>query len=91
MRHNLEVHLANNTNVLLRVVALLRRRGLLVETLVVGPTADPAVSRLQAVVQGEPFPDQLRLQLLRQVEVLVAECEECADGTGEPRTMSAGD
>lgn len=73
MRHSFVLTMANNTDVLTRVVGLLRRHGVDLESLVYGPTPDPGVSRLEAVVRGEGALELIRLQLMKQIEVFSAE------------------
>lgn len=71
MRHTLAVLVENNPGVLARVAGLFRRRGFNIESLTVGETEDPAVSRMTIVVEGdERVPEQVTKQLRKLIEVL---------------------
>lgn len=71
MRHTLAVLVENNPGVLARVAGLFRRRGFNIESLTVGETEDPAVSRMTIVVEGdERVLEQVTKQLRKLIEVL---------------------
>ncbi len=69
MRQIMAVLAENTPDVLLRVVGILRRRGLKVDSLVKSVCDDPALSRITFVFEGEPSVEQLQLQLEKPVEV----------------------
>jgi acetolactate synthase-1/3 small subunit len=61
----------NKPGVLTRVTGLFARRGFNIETLAVGPTDDPAYSRITITVDGAKHPiDQVTKQLHKLVNVL---------------------
>lgn len=68
MRHTLAVLVENHFGVLTRVSGLFSRRGFNIESLAVGPTEDPDVSRMTIVIEGEP---RDRDQMVRQLDKLV--------------------
>lgn len=68
MRHTLSVLVENQFGVLARVAGMFSGRGFNIETLNVGPTHDPAVSRISAVVKGD---DQALDQCVKQLAKLV--------------------
>ncbi|MDR7543102.1 MAG: acetolactate synthase small subunit [Armatimonadota bacterium] len=63
----------NQPGVLVRVAGLIRRRGVNIHSLSVGPTEDPAVSRMTIVVDTPPErTESFAKQLRKLVEVLRA-------------------
>ena len=67
----LAVTVENQPGVLTRVASLFRRRGYNIESLAVGATHDPSVSRMTLVVQGESVVlEQVTKQLYKLVEVI---------------------
>lgn len=68
MRQTLAVLVENRAGVLARVAGLFRRRGFNIESLAVGPTEDPSVSRMTIVVEGD---DRTVQQVVRQLEKLI--------------------
>lgn len=71
MRHIVAVLVENNPGVLMRVTALIRRRGFNIESLAVGPTEDPHISRITLVVDGDDATvEQVEKQLHKLIEVL---------------------
>lgn len=71
MRHILAVLVENNPGVLMRVSSLVRRRGFNIESLAVGPTENPRISRMTLVVDGdEQLVEQVQKQLNKLIEVL---------------------
>lgn len=71
MRHVISVLMANEAGALVRVAGLFSQRGYNIETLNVGPTADPSMSRLTLVTIGtENVVDQINRQLLKLVDVI---------------------
>lgn len=70
-RHTLSVLVENKPGVLARVAALFSRRGFNIESLAVGPTESPDVSRMTIVVgvEGRPL-EQVTKQLNKLINVL---------------------
>jgi len=67
----LAVLVENHPGVLARVAGLIRRRGFNIESLAVGVTDDPSISRMTLVVEGdEPTLNQVSKQLDKLIEVL---------------------
>ena len=70
-QHTLSVLVENRPGVLTRVASLFARRGFNIHSLAVGPTEDPAVSRMTVVVRVESQPlEQITKQLNKLVNVL---------------------
>jgi acetolactate synthase I/III small subunit len=70
-RHTLSVLVENNPGVLARIAGLFSRRGFNIDSLAVGPTEHPDVSRMTIVVSVEALPlEQVTKQLNKLVEVL---------------------
>src|SRR5262245_47973711 len=70
-RHTLSVLVENKPGVLARVSGLFSRRGFNIESLAVGPTENPDVSRMTIVVNVEDLPlEQVTKQLNKLVNVL---------------------
>jgi len=70
-RHVLVAIVNNRTGVLNRVASLMRARNFNVESLAVGHTDDPAVSRMTITLRGDDHGvEQLSKQLYRLVDVL---------------------
>jgi acetolactate synthase-1/3 small subunit len=70
-RHTLSVLVENKPGVLARVASLFSRRGFNIESLAVGPTEDPEVSRMTIVVNVEDLPlEQVTKQLNKLVNVI---------------------
>ena len=53
MKHILSVLVENKPGVLSRVTGLISRRGFNIESLSVGPTEDPTMSRVTAIVKAD--------------------------------------
>ncbi|HHW28446.1 MAG TPA: acetolactate synthase small subunit [Syntrophomonadaceae bacterium] len=68
MRHILAVLVENQPGVLTRVAGLFSRRGYNIESLAVGQTHDPEISRMTIVVDGD---DRVIEQVVKQLEKLV--------------------
>jgi acetolactate synthase-1/3 small subunit len=69
--HTLSVLVENKPGVLARVSGLFSRRGFNIESLAVGPTENPDVSRMTIVVSVEEFPlEQVTKQLNKLVNVI---------------------
>jgi len=70
-RHTLSVLVENKPGVLSRVSALFSRRGFNIDSLAVGPTEHPDVSRMTIAVNVEDLPlEQVTKQLNKLVNVL---------------------
>ena len=75
MNHVISVLVENKPGVLARVSSMFARRGFNIHSLAVGPTADPAMSRMTLVVDG-PEMEQIVKQLYKLVNtVKVTEME----------------
>jgi len=70
-RHTLSVLVENKPSVLARVAGLFSRRGFNIDSLAVGETENPSVSRITIVVNAEDSPlEQVTKQLNKLVNVL---------------------
>ena len=70
-RHTLSVLVEDKPGVLARVASLFSRRGFNIESLAVGPTEVPDVSRMTIVVNVESLPlEQVTKQLNKLINVL---------------------
>src|ERR671930_2450179 len=70
-RHVLSILAENKPGVLARISGLFARRGFNIESLNVGPTDDPTISRFTLTVDGALHPiDQVTKQLHKLVNVL---------------------
>lgn len=71
MRHVLAVLVENHPGVLTRVSGLFSRRGYNIDSLTVGTTEDPSISRMTIVVEGdEQVLEQVTNQLSKLVDVI---------------------
>ena len=68
MRHTISVLVENKFGVLTRVAGLFSGRGYNIDTLNVGPTQDPATSRMTIVTRGD---DATLQQIVKQLNKLV--------------------
>ncbi|GAV22462.1 acetolactate synthase small subunit [Carboxydothermus pertinax] len=68
MRHTLAVLVENNPGVLARVAGLFSRRGYNIDSLAVGRTENPDISRMTIVVEGD---DRVLEQVVKQLRKLV--------------------
>ncbi len=70
-RHTLSVLVENKPGVLARISGLFSRRGFNIDSLAVGPTENPAVSRMTIVVSVDRLPlEQVTKQLNKLINVL---------------------
>ncbi len=70
-KHTLSVLVENKPGVLARISALFSRRGFNIDSLAVGPTEHPEISRMTVVVDVEALPlEQVTKQLNKLIEVL---------------------
>ena len=84
--HTLSVLVEDKPGVLARIAGLFSRRGFNIDSLAVGPTEHPAVSRMTIVVNVEETPlEQVTKQLNKLVEVL--KIVELEDKTGIEREL----
>ena len=84
-RHTLSVLVQDQPGVLARVASLFSRRGFNIESLAVGPTEVPDVSRMTIVVNVEGAPlEQVTKQLNKLINVLkIVELDPTAGGSRE--------
>lgn len=80
MKHTISVIVENKFGVLARVSGLFSSRGYNIDSLAVGETHDPAVSRMTIVVRGD---DRILEQVTKQLEKLVdvIEVSDLPEGT----------
>ncbi len=70
-KHLLSLMVENRPGVLARVALLFSRRGFNIDTLAVGPTDDPDISRITLTVDGAVHPiDQVTKQLHKLINVI---------------------
>ena len=70
-KHTLAVLVQDRPGVLARIAGLFSRRGFNIDSLAVGPTDDPKVSRMTVVVDVDELPlEQVTKQLNKLIEVL---------------------
>lgn len=70
-KHTLSILVENKSGVLTRIAGLFARRGFNIETLTVGPSDDPELSRITLTVDGALHPiDQVTKQLHKLINVL---------------------
>jgi acetolactate synthase-1/3 small subunit len=79
MKHTISILVENHSGVLARVSGLFSARGYNIESLCVGETEDPTVSRMTVVVPGD---DRVLQQIVKQLNKLV-DTIEVFDLTGE--------
>jgi acetolactate synthase-1/3 small subunit len=71
MKHIITALVENKPGVLARIVGLISGRGYNIETLNVGPTQDPAISKMTLVVPGDDHVlEQVTLQVGKLVDVI---------------------
>jgi acetolactate synthase-1/3 small subunit len=71
MKHTISVIVENKPGVLYRVAGLFSRRGFNIESLAVGPTDNPSISRMTIVAEGdEQVLEQIIKQLYKQIDTL---------------------
>ena len=68
MKHTLAVLVENKSSVLARVAGLFSRRGYNIESLAVGITDNPEISRMTIVVSGD---DHILSQIIKQLNKLI--------------------
>ena len=71
MKHNIAVLVENKAGVLSRISGLFARRGFNIDSLAVGTTEDPKISRITIVVDGDDYiAEQVTKQLNKLIDVL---------------------
>jgi acetolactate synthase-1/3 small subunit len=71
MKHTISVIVENKPGVLSRVSGLFSRRGFNIESLAVGTTEDPNISRMTIVVEGDERElEQITKQLYKLIDIL---------------------
>jgi len=71
MKHTISVLVENKAGVLARIAGLFSARGFNIDSLAVGETEDPAVSRMTIVVKGdEKVLEQVEKQLNKLVDII---------------------
>lgn len=71
MKHTISVLVENHAGVLSRISGLFSRRGFNIDSLAVGVTDDPTVSRITIVVNGNEYiVEQVKKQLNKLIDVL---------------------
>ena len=71
MKHTVVALVEDKPGVLNRVASLFRRRGFNIDSLAVGTTHEPGVSRMTIVIEGnENIADQLEKQLFKLIDVI---------------------
>ena len=71
MKYTLSVLVENHPGVLSKVSALFSRRGFNIDSLAVGITEDPAISRMTIVVNGDEYiVEQVEKQLNKVIPVI---------------------
>lgn len=68
MKHTLAILVENKSGVLFRVASLFSRRGYNIDSLAVGVTEDPEISRMTIVVHGD---DHVLEQVTKQLNKLI--------------------
>ncbi|MBN2851891.1 MAG: acetolactate synthase small subunit [Clostridia bacterium] len=70
-KHTISVLVENHAGVLSRVAGLFSRRGFNIDSLAVGETTNPEISRITIVVKGDDYTvDQVSKQLNKLVDVI---------------------
>ena len=70
MKHYISALVENKAGVLARISGLFARRGFNIDSLAVGETNDPAISRVSIVVEGNDYiADQVTKQLSKLIDV----------------------
>ena len=71
MRHTISVLVENKSGVLARIATLFAARGYNIDSLAVGETDDPSISRMTIVVRGdETILEQVEKQLNKLIDVI---------------------
>ena len=87
MKYTMSVLVENHPGVLSKVSGLFSRRGFNIDSLAVGITEDPAISRMTIVVDGDEYTvEQVEKQLNKVIPVIKVKTLE--EGAYIPRTLS---
>ncbi|MGN0171965.1 MAG: acetolactate synthase small subunit [Acutalibacteraceae bacterium] len=87
MKYTMSVLVENHAGVLSKVSGLFSRRGFNIDSLAVGTTEDPSISRMTIVVSGDEYVvEQLEKQLNKLIPVIKVKTLE--EGDYIPRTLS---
>ena len=87
MKYTMSVLVENHAGVLSKVSGLFSRRGFNIDSLAVGVTEDPAISRMTIVVDGDEYTvEQLEKQLNKVIPVI--KVKTLREGDYIPRTLS---
>lgn len=71
MKHTISILVENRAGVLSRISGLFSRRGFNIDSLAVGITADPDISRITIIVNGDDYTvEQVEKQLNKLVDVI---------------------
>ena len=71
MKHTISVLVENHAGVLSRISGLFSRRGFNIDSLAVGVTDDPAISRITLVADGDEYTvEQIEKQLNKLIDVI---------------------
>ena len=71
MQHTISILVENHAGVLSRISGLFSRRGFNIESLAVGITDDPTISRITIIVEGDDYTvEQVEKQLNKLIEVI---------------------
>jgi len=82
MKRTISVLVENKSGVLSRVAGLFARRGFNINSLAVGETDDPAVSRMTIVAEGDAHTlEQVEKQLNKMIDTLKIKCLEDSTAT----------
>ena len=77
MKHTISVLVENHAGVLSRISGLFSRRGFNIDSLAVGVTDDPEVSRITIIVDGNEYTvEQVEKQLNKLIDVIKVKCLE---------------
>ncbi|MDR1573135.1 MAG: acetolactate synthase small subunit [Clostridiales Family XIII bacterium] len=80
MKHTIAVLVENKAGVLTRISGLFARRGFNIDSLAVGPTDNPRISRITIVVDGDDYTaEQVTKQLNKLIDVLKVRNLQTAD------------
>lgn len=75
MKHTISVLVENQPGVLSRISGLFSRRGFNIDSLAVGVTDDPSVSRVTIIVDGNDYTvEQVEKQLNKLIDVIKVKC-----------------
>lgn len=75
MKHTISVLVENQPGVLSRISGLFSRRGFNIDSLAVGVTDDPTVSRVTIIVDGNDYTvEQVEKQLNKLIDVIKVKC-----------------